>query len=429
MRTGAIFLILALLSALLLSACTQATDPTGTDPPIDTPDPSLHNATERGVKTAILDFEADIWDDPETVDRYARTDVLILGAERLWGESSDPNAVAKLRAANPDLKILAYVRSKHIPLIYSEKYPNRNRNQYPYNLYDVTRPYWSFTTTGDTLSDFPEVVVLNTLDPACRQALIETYTTEHLASSNRVDGFYWDYFSLTLWIPDVVRDYMDGEPDLDGDGIVHFDDEDELAAFQLAQELIIEGVRNRLGVNFIQIFNGSRAHRDSTFAALGDGMFYEHFPTLSFHGGPNMENALGLQQYNNLFTARTWPRSRNGGPWLILSAKSRYTYTDDQGERINLNLGDINRAVALLTDCTSIYHFDGKYIYGWPDVDLKLGKALGGVVFDDRTITRQFERGQVSITMTTGDPPIPFNYEIVQDDEVVQSLAYPTHFP
>jgi len=364
------------------------------------------------------------------VERYAEADILILGAENLWSSSADPDAVDKLRAANPDLKILAYVRSKHIPLLYSEyKNPDRNRSEYPYNLFDVTRPYWSWTTTGDTLSDFPEVVVLNILDPACRQALIETYSSEHLASGNRVDGFYWDYFSLTLWIPDVVRTYMSGEPDLDGDGIAHLDDEDELAAWRQAQESLINGIRNRLGVNFIQIFNGSRAHRDSTFAALGDGMFYEHFPTLSFHGGPHMENALGLQQYNNLFTARSWPRNRNGGPWLILSTKSRYNFTDDKGERINLSLGDINRAVALLTDCTSIYHFDGKYIYGWPDVDIRLGEPLGGVVFTDRMITRQFENGRVSITMTTGEVPIPFDYEIVQDGEVVQSLSLPTHFP
>ena len=96
---------------------------------------------------------------------------------------------------------------------------------------------------------------------------------------------------------------------------------------------------------------------------------------------------------------------------------------------ILLDLGDINRAVALLTDATAVYHSDGRHIYGWPEVDIRLGPALGGVTIDGPIYTREFERGRVTVTMTSGDPPFPFDYEIVQDGQVVQSLQFPSHFP
>jgi hypothetical protein len=338
--------------------------------------------------------------------------------------------VAKLKALNPDLKVLGYVKAKHVRVEWGDpELPPEQRAYYPYDLYDATRRYWSWTTEGDTLMDFRNAVVLNITDPGCQRAMLDIYAAHHHSSPNKLDGVYWDYFSPTLWIAPDVQDDVHGEPDLDGDGISHFEDADEQEAWQAAQVSLVQGLRWRLGQDFIQIFNGTRAALDSSFAALGDGMFYEWFPTLPFHGGPQMELALDPDQYNNLFAARNWPRRRNGGPWLILSHKGEMSFMDDQHLLYHMKFAEFNRVVALLTGCTAVYHREEQYLASWPEVELDLGLPLGGVTRNDRVLSREFERGLVSLTLTNGEWPLPFDFEIIQDREVMQSLHFPAHVP
>jgi hypothetical protein len=379
---------------------------------------------------AIIHFGPVDFDDPQQLAELARADVLILSTEQLWNRTADPQAAAKLKALHPDLKLLGYVKAKHVRVEWGDPdLPPEQRAYYPYDLYDATRSYWAWTTEGDTVIDFPNAVVLNITDPHCRRVMIDNYAYHQRNSSNQVDGLYWDYFSPTLWISPDVRGDMHGEPDLDGDGIGHFEDEDELAAWQAGQVDLVQGIRRRLGQDFIQIFNGTRAALDSSFAALGDGMFYELFPTLPFHGGPEMELALDPTCYNNLFAARNWPRRRNGGPWLIFSHKNEITFFDDQNQLYSMKLAEFNRVVALLVGGTAVYHRDGQYLASWPEVELDLGHPLGGVTREDRVLSREFERGRVTLTFTNGQWPLPFDFEIVQNDEVVQALHFPAHVP
>ncbi len=416
--------LLAACCALCLGlGCAESTSPSsgdgaGVDP------------RDRPLSMAIIHFGPVDFDDPQQLAELARADVLILSAEHFWKRTADPQAVAKLKAFNPQLKVLGYVNVKHVRTDWAApEMPPEWRAYYPYDLYDATLGYWSWTTEGDTLLDFPSCVVINITNPACRRAMLDNYASHHRNSNNKLDGVYWDYFSPTLWIhPDVQVD-MHGEPDLDGDGISHFEDADELAAWQAAQVDLVQGLRWRLGQDFIQVFNGTRAALDSSFAALGDGMFYELFPTLPFHGGPQMELALDPAQYNNLFAARNWPRRRNGGPWLILSHRNEIAFLDDQNQLYRMKFAEFNRVVALLTGCTAVYHREEQYLASWPEVELDLGNPLGGVTREDRVLTREFERGRVTLTFTNGEWPLPFDFEIVQDRQVVQALHFPAHVP
>jgi len=184
-------------------------------------------------------------------------------------------------------------------------------------------------------------------------------------------------------------------------------------------------MRAAMGDDFIQIANGVRALQDPEFAAKLDGMFYELFPNVGFGGGDTFKKALDPNWYNNLWTARTWPRTRNGGPWLILShAKSVGSYREPDGSWTAINSGDLLRAVALLTDAISI-HYDnsGNFTTGYPAVELDLGAPLAPVeIIGDRYI-RRFERGRGELLMGDGQYPIPFSYAIPQNGVIIDQFG------
>jgi hypothetical protein len=425
MRTKAILLLGMTLAACHFAACTGPTSPGGDPRDI----PPLQNASERPVKMAIIDYQARNLSDPEMAARYAQPNLLILDAQKMWGENCVPGTVSMLKDINPDLKVLGYVRSKVVHLSWVDDGSDVDRNRYPYDLFDATRPYWCWTTAGDTLMDWPDAVVIDFTQQGCRDAMVQSLVQAQARGDNLLDGIFWDYFGKQLFICPEAWDRMEGQPDMDGDGIGHFEDDDEREAFRAGQVALIQEIRAAFGEQFIQVFNGGRAHTDSTFAALGDGMLYEDFPCISFNGGPNMQLALDPERYNNLFAARNWPRTQNGGPWLIVVNKYRHWFYDDQGELYSLDLGDINRVVALMTDATVAYTEERRYRYGWPEVDIQLGQPITGVEFAGQTLTRQFEHGRVTLTFTSGNYPFPFDYEIEQAGRTIQSLQIPHHFP
>lgn len=416
--------VLAVLTMALAAAlgCGGGSGPAGVDPPA-TPPPPGQNAS---LRQAIVDYRYLACADSDIV-ALARADLVVLDASTIWSIASNSDLCARLRAVNPGIRILAYILAKNTRVGWRSA--DQEREPFGHAWNEAVAPYRCETTSGDTLLDWPGNQVVNILDAGCRRAMVDVVASFQRSSPNRVDGVFWDYFGPTLWISPMVEPTMAGEPDMDGNGIGHFDDPAEMAGFRAASSALIEQMRSELGEGFIQIVNGTRAATDSTFAALTDGMFYELFPTQNFHPGPDMRLALDPARYNNLFATRHWPRTRNGGPWLILSNPTPCYYYDDQYQRTLLDLDDINRVVALLTGATVSYSANGQMEYGWPAVELALGEPLGGVTWNGETISRQFARGSVTATFTSGSWPLPFDFEIVQDGVVVQALDYPHHIP
>lgn len=417
-------LLTSIIAMLALAGCGAGDDPATPDPAGQPP----QDAT-RSPRMAIVDFRNGNLDTPEAVARYARAELVVLESSYLWSRPRNAGFVANVKALNPDTRVLGYVLGKTSWTTWGDE-PDSDpaTNPYGWDWYQATRPYWCWTTTGDTLMDWPHQVVLNITDPACRLAMIEVLLKWGREGENPVDGFFWDYFASSLWIAPVADATLDGAPDLDGDGIGYFADNDEQQAFRDAQAALVRETRAAFGNGFIQIFNGGRAAVDSSFAALGDGMFYELFPAIGFYGGPKMALALDPARPNNLYAARGWPRTRNGGPWLILSNPAPASWWDSDGQLVPFNLGDLNRVVALLTGATACYHEPPNTQYGWPTYEPSLGLPLGGVVCSGDTITRDFAGGRVKLFMRSGDGPLPFDFEITAGDTVVQALHYPEYF-
>jgi hypothetical protein len=375
---------------------------------------------------AITHFSVTDWSDPAIIEEFSRADFLQVQGWNLWqgGGYDDEPAVANLKALNPELTIIGYVPAFSAKL-WGEP---EGANPFMHDWFVRTRPYWVYTTEGDTAQTWPGNVVINILDPECRAAMVGTVVEYQRASLNKMDGVYWDYFNTQLWSYGVD---MVGDPDMDGDGIGHYDDPDERAAFRQAQVQLVSALRDSLGEGFIQFFNGQRAYSDPAFASLADGLMYELFPTLYFPD-PDMAHALDPEFQNSLFQARTWVRDINGGPFLVLANPWSNRYLDHNNQWTDISLGNVFRAVALITDTYSSWNDSGTtfdYSYGWPDQDISLGEALGPPVFEGDFIRRDFEYGKVELEWNDGAYPNSFDYRIWVLGQLVEELSIPFHYP
>jgi hypothetical protein len=415
--------------ALALTACSTSPVPT-------VPDPSVSDPVGRhspSLRIAVLDHHllGDL-SDPAVMAKYARADIIITQPDRFWGRPGLEQNMALLRAANPHVKIIGFFRSKCVRQEWADYDPSVQ--SFDRALYEAARPYFSYTTTGDTLQDWPGVALFDFTNPAARRAMLDVLVSYQQSSSAKLDGVYWDYFNPELWISEDLHT-MTGEPDIDGDGVPHFQDTDEMEAFRAAQVALVREMRGRLGNEFIQIANGSRALSDSTFAGLLDGMNYEIFPHVGFSSATPYRAALDPSRPNNLFAANRWLRTDNGGPWQILENVWVPSMMDQNQVWQPLNMGDMNRAIALLTGSTVIhYDLTGAHHAGIPEVEINIGAPLGGVTVNGDVYTREFERGTVMVTMGSGTYPLGFSFAITQKndaggDDLVQAVANNYIFP
>lgn len=369
---------------------------------------------------AVVDWGQVDFNDPSVVRDFAQADILLLETNYLWPDGMNPGAIAALKDANPAIKVIGYFNAHSSWLSWGEVDRSDSPTPvYAWDWYQATREYWSYTTTGDTMMSWPGKVLLNILDPGCRAAMVRVLADHWYAHDNVLDGIMWDHFNSYLWVPLAIEG-VQGELDLDGDGIPHRQDEDEMQAYRDASTDLLWRAQRALGRDVIQIANGQRAPADSAFASLLDGMFYENFPEYNY-SGEKMRKALDPSVPNNLFAARTWPRTRNGGPYLILANPNRFNTWNEDGQLVSWRLADFNRVVGLLAGCLPVYFPPGLQMrYGWPEVDVELGQPLGDAILDGDRVSRQFELGSVHLDFSESTPVVPFKFAIVQKGAVAQ---------
>ncbi len=377
---------------------------------------------------AITDWSAINWSLPANLEKYARADVFLAMSAALWSSQyRNQPIIAGMKAINPDLKVIGYISAKTAQL--SGAPPSANAFWHAW--YNATRPYWVWTTAGDTAQDWPGNVIVNILDPDCRAAMIATVLDFQRNSANQLDGVLWDYFNHSLWVYTGITNVI-GDPDMDGDGIGHWSDPDELVAYRAAQVDLVTALRDSLGEGFIQVFNGQRAYSDSTFAGLADGVMYELFPTLGFPQ-PNMRNALNPSFTHNLYAIRNRLRTQAGGPYVVMSNPWRNQYVDQNGQIKLLLTGNQFRVVAMLMDGYASWNTESgstfSYIYGWTDNDICVGEPLGPPVYDGNFIRRDFQYGRVELEWKNGSYPDPFKYKVWSLGQLVEELRVPYHFP
>lgn len=389
-------------------------------------DLGIDHAAHSPHNYAALHYGEQDWTDEAMIERVSRADLLVLTAADLWdgGANEALHVVDRIKSYNPDCKVIGYVSAKTVRLAWENKPPGSSGRE----LWDSLRPYWCWTTEGDTLADWYDVVVVNLLDPDCRDAIVSNIEQHQQSSPNHLDGVFWDYFNTSIWVPDFLS--VEGDPDLDGDGVAMQSDPDEIAAYKQACEDMVTDLRSRLGDGFVQIFNGQRAYTDSVFASLADGINYELFPTLTFPPPDKLHFAIDPTEPISLWNARRWVRTTAGGPYILIENIYRYRFYDESGAAVALHPGNLFRAISLLIDgCWPVWDDIDGHEFSWPEVPVSLGAPLGPPTIASPEFTRRFEHGDVRLELKDNLWPNAFRYTIRIGDHVVEELDVPHHIP
>lgn len=375
-------LIASLAAAALLAACADSPSEVGQSP--SSPSQTF-SWPHKGVLHWLSFFG---WDD-ETIREAAEAGMVIFPMDFSLSPDAAP-VIDRLRQINPAIKILGY----HLVLAVPELYPDTLylRRSLPYSLdyYYLALNHWAWTTTGDTLSIWPDQIFLNPIpggDPnvALMEGIAELLH-EHLEEHpGQVDGIMHDYFMYSPYINPTMAERVEGEIDLDGNGVLFSDDPAERAMFLQWQRDYAATIRDRLGPDFIQIGNGRVPQEDAGLAAHLNGIFYEVFPNMCW-GLSDREGLLMLLRNHE----DGWLAEALGRTWSIV--------TNHDVEYNNLFCA----LTSLLTGCFYADLQNGAIFEGWT-VDLHPGVPASDLVIEGRpdsmmTFRREFTRGEVRMT-------------------------------
>lgn len=155
-------------------------------------------------------------------------------------------------------------------------------------------PYLAMTTEGDTARIYPRARVVNYLVPGALEAA-EAVWARHMNKPAAMD-VQWlmlDFCSAPL--PDMLPPGGDpgqiGRLDLDQDGLDHWHDADEVAAWRQANFAVVRALY-RIRPTIYLIPNGALAIVDPEFSREVDGCYVEGFPRWFFGGAYRIDNAL-----------------------------------------------------------------------------------------------------------------------------------------
>lgn len=190
----------------------------------------------------------------------ARWDVLILDMEVA---RNTPGAFARLREANPDAVLLAYVTAQEIRRDAAVHPQSALRRALAARVSDA---WYLRSATGERVSWWPQTWLLDMTNRAWTDALA-AFIAEEIASDSRWDGVYFDnLWGGVSWLPNASLDLdRDGRPE---------DAATLDARWEAGTRALLTATRARIPRAFLITGNG-----DAKYAALTNGLLFEHFPT------------------------------------------------------------------------------------------------------------------------------------------------------
>jgi len=379
-----LFLIIVIVAAALFLACSSSpsdpVEPQGSSP-------SFEQYPMRGVVHWSSFFK---WDE-SIIEEAARAELLIFPIERCFSpEATD--IIARLRELNPDIKIIGSIGV----LLVKELYPDTAylASSLPWELdfYRLVEDNWAWTTTGDTFSIWPGTIFLDPItEPGEGDSrllddivdLLEEYTDDWPGA---IDGLMHDYIMYKPYVS-PWNDNVDGDLDLDGNGILIGDDEDEQATFLRWQKDYVAEIRSRLGPRFIQIANGRVPQEDAELAGNLNGIFYELFPNMCWSITDRAGFEILLENQ-----AEGWLTEAHGRTWSIL--------TNASIEYNNM----FCMLSSMLAGCFYTELVDNYTFRGW-SIDIDAGQPLSQLVVEGKadsilTYKRSFSGGETLISFS-----------------------------
>lgn len=328
------------------------------------------------------------WDET-TIAEAARAGMIIFPISTCLSPDAAP-VIGRLRELNPAVRIIGY----HHVLAVFELGPDTTglEQKAPYTLdyWRLVRDHWAWTTAGDTLHIHPGLILLNPIpdgvsDRGLLEGIVDLLEQHINARPGAVDGIMHDYFMYQPYISPLAAADVEGEIDLDGNGIVIGQDAEERALFLRWQKDYAAEIRSRFGPDFIQVANGRVPQQDAELAALMNGIFYELFPNMCWGltDRAGMQVLLGNHEHG-------WLSEAQGRTWSIV--------TNDAVEYNNLFCA----LTSLLSGCFYAELKGNGLFPGW-SVELYPGVPRGDLVIEGHpdsimTYRREFSRGQVIIS-------------------------------
>jgi hypothetical protein len=346
--------------------------------------PAARDASEypqRGVHHggSILSWDSD------KIAEAARGKIMISPIE-FWFSTEAPDIIAELKGLNPDIVIIGYQLVMGVPTRWADTSSVRQIVPYAFEYSEVVSDDWAYTTTGDTMMLWPDLVFLNPIeengiDRALIDELVGMIEKYQALSGGVLDGIMHDYFMDSPYLSPYVRDRVTGEIDLDGDGTIFADDTVERDLLISYQKEYAREIRRRLGANFIQIGNGLLHHADPEMASLLNGIFYEDFPQCRI----SMTDRDGLLRLLDHHAEGYLTKAR-GRTWSIV--------TNESGGGNNL----FCLVASMMAGCMYA-ELHGKNLFtGWT-LDIRGGSPTGEVIREGRadsllTVRRRFLYGE-----------------------------------
>jgi hypothetical protein len=386
--------IIWLLAASLTVACAET--PTDAGPPVTTPSPSLV-WPQKGIAHWRSFLE---WDD-ETVRDAAEAGLIIFPMDFCLSPDAPP-VLDRLRQINPAVRIIGYQMVLAVPELYADTLYLERVLPYALDYYRLVEDHWAFTTTGDTLSIWPGTIFLNPIpggvpDAGLLDGIVDLLWEHVQAHPGQVDGIMHDYFMYQPYINPSLES-VEGEIDLDGNGILVGQDAAERAMFLQWQKDYAAAMRNRFGPDFIQIANGRVPQEDAELAATLNGIFYEMFPNMCW----------GISDREGL---RTLLRNLEPG-WLTETQGRTWSIVTNAAVEYN---NFFCALTSLLSGCFYADLRDWSVFDGW-SIDLHPGVPVSDLIIEGKpdsfmTFRREFTRGEARMTFMNNGGRIYWQFD------------------
>jgi len=372
---------LIILSVVALGCSGKSTGPT----------PASSAAQRMYPEKAVVHWASfSSWDSEVTQDA-AESNLMILPISFCYSQESQ-GILGTIRRLNPNVQIIAYQTVMSVLTLYPDTSYLRAVLPYTLDYYYAVRGDWAWTTAGDTLMTWKDLICLNPIKNGVLNhdligAIVDLIDRYQDQSGAPVDGIMHDYFSRYPYINPYIKDGVLGEVDFDGDGVIFDEDTEEQGLFYLWQKEYAKAIRERFGDDFIQIGNGCPPQDDAELAHYMNGIFYELYPN----------NPWGVTDRSGLL--RLLENQQEG---YVSKAKGR-TWSLCTNEKGDANGNNLFCLLSSLIAGCMYTEMQGSYLFlGWT-LNVVPGAPLGPATIEGRmdstlTVKRLFENGEARIS-------------------------------
>lgn len=309
----------------------------------------------------------------QTIPLLARYDLLVLPAET---QIQNPNLFSKLRTANPNIIILAYV-------------PSTSFNHYFWKdslhqklLRGIQNEWWLVSSSGTRISIWPGTEALNLTTPWSNH--LARYAAEDILTTGLWDGIMFDEIDACASCKN------NGNIDLDRNG-QRDNPSTADSQWQAGVVTLLQETRRLAGPNTIILINGNSA---PAYQSYVNGRIFESFPTPWEKSGLWQEL---MESAKNLFTLVRQPQ-------LFFFDSDTNNAGQQKHNDLRFNLGS-----ALLAGAFFGYDFgteDHGQLWWFDEYNVFLGQPTGAAsniknpeqnIFTPSVWRRDFEKGIVLV--------------------------------